>query len=114
MLGELIVREDATFVGTLDSTHLYFDALGGAGGTSDGYLEYWDHYYTALFATAAAQQATAQLDHPLALGATRLHDRARAARRRRRRRVREGARVRALRDLRHRDRAVARLAGAPR
>ena len=71
VLGELIVREDATFVGTLDSTHLYFDALGGAGGTSDGYLEYWDHYYTALFATAAAQQAAAQLDHPLALGAYR-------------------------------------------
>ena len=71
VLRELIVREGATFVGTLDSTHLYFDALGAAGGDTDGYLEYWDHYYTALFATAAAQQAAAQLAHPLQLGAYR-------------------------------------------
>jgi hypothetical protein len=58
VLAELAIEEHATTIGTLDSTNVYFDALGGAG---DGYHEYWDHYFTALFATAAAGRAQPQL-----------------------------------------------------
>ena len=58
VLGELAIEEHATTIGTLDSTNIYFDALGPAG---DGYHEYWDHYFTALFATAAAGRAQAEL-----------------------------------------------------
>jgi len=54
VLAQLMTREAATSVATLDSTSLYFDALGPA---SDGYHEYWDHYFTGLFATAAAARA---------------------------------------------------------
>jgi hypothetical protein len=58
VLAELAIEEHATTLGTLDSTAIYFDALGPA---SDGYHEYWDHYFTALFATTAAGRAEAQL-----------------------------------------------------
>jgi hypothetical protein len=58
VLAELAIEEHATTIGTLDSTNVFFDALGPAG---DGYHEYWDHYFTALFATAAAGQAQPQL-----------------------------------------------------
>ncbi|MBV8757738.1 MAG: PIG-L family deacetylase [Deltaproteobacteria bacterium] len=54
VLAQLMTREGATRVATLDSTALHFDALGVA---SNGYTEYWDHYFTGLFATAAAARA---------------------------------------------------------
>ena len=54
VLAQLMTREGATRVATLDSTALHFDALGAA---SNGYTEYWDHYFTGLFATAAAARA---------------------------------------------------------
>lgn len=49
-----------TTLGTLDSTSLYFDSLGGAENT--GYVEYPDHFYSALYALRAAFAAVASLD----------------------------------------------------
>lgn len=65
-LAAAISHFDVDSIDALDDTHLHFDVLGGA--TRAGWTEYPDHYYSALFATAAV--ATAQPGSPrmLALG----------------------------------------------
>ncbi|MEO8553747.1 MAG: hypothetical protein ABI678_27430, partial [Kofleriaceae bacterium] len=49
-----------TTLGTLDSTGIYFDALGGAEDT--GYVEYPDHFYSALYAMRATFRSIPHLD----------------------------------------------------
>jgi hypothetical protein len=63
-LESLLVERSATFVGVLDATNLHFDALGGA--RPDGTAENADHYFSALFATAAVVRAQARLAAPIA------------------------------------------------
>jgi len=59
LLGGLIAREAPDRVSALDATGVEFDRLGDATrrGPEAGYVEYWDHYYSAMFALSAVIEA---------------------------------------------------------
>ncbi len=63
VLEDLIVEVRATSVGFLDATALHFDTLGSV--AVDTYSEYWDHYFTALFALTAVTRAQPAVTWPI-------------------------------------------------